>query len=1125
MPNRQDGSKQSSLKRRLPLVLSATTAVALAAFVALSYWQVRQALIAAGGQRAEAAATELAGVLAQSNQPRLTQLSAIASDPSVVAFLTEPTDAGRAAAERRLRALRTNGQQQITVELWRPDGNRALMLTFADDAERLVVARPFEPVAGIGPLRSAGDRVYTEATVAARRAGETAPVGYLRLRSFMARNQATSELLKRLVGGDGSIAIGSPATGVWTDLARRIDTPPVAITPGLVSYRRGDGSTRIGALVPMTGTPWSVLVDFSRASILAPSRPLLWQMLAIGGLLVFGTTLLARWSMGRITTPLMIVTDAAERLASGTLAGQVPVTRHDEVGRLAHAFNEMAVRITSGHEALARQNGVLSSVLLGMRDAVIVVDPEGNLVLVNKAAHELTGLTEASPGRWAWRAGIDMRRPDGVTPYPPAELPLTRALSGEACNDIELVIQTPVLPAPIVSNTSGSPLRDGSGAVIGAMTIHQDITGRRAHENALRSSEARKTAVLNGALDAVVRMDHTGLVTEFNPAAEATFGYSRDEDVGRELAALIIPPAYRDRHRAGLARYLATGDAPLLGKRVELTALRKDGSEFAAEVSIIAVQTDGPPMFSSFVRDLTAQKTAERARLRSVQLEEENRRVQEASRLKSEFLANMSHELRTPLNAIIGFAELLHDGVVSPDQPQHQEFLRDILTSGQHLLRLINDVLDLSKVEAGRLEFHPEELELHEAVAEVISVLRTTAASKQLQVACELDPGVRHVIIDRGRFKQVLYNYVSNALKFTPEGGRVVVRTQPDGDERFRLEVSDTGVGIAPADIARLFVEFNQLQAGAAKPQQGTGLGLALTKRLVEAQGGQVGVHSTPGEGSTFFAVLPRHVQTGTPPALPRSFPAARAGAPAVLVIEDSERDQDLLVRTLVDAGYAVETATTGAQAMGKLDTQNFDAITLDLLLPDMPGADVLSHLRAGSRNRDVPVVVITVVAENAIVSAFTVADILTKPLDGDALVATLQRLGVSAASTGSVLVVDDDPGSLRLMAASLQQMGVAATCVAEAVEALRLCEQTAPIAVVLDLQMPVMDGFEFVERFRRIPHCRRVPVVVWTVKDLTREDYERLQQSVQTIVGKGQNGGASVVAELQQFLVPEHFA
>jgi signal transduction histidine kinase len=243
-------------------------------------------------------------------------------------------------------------------------------------------------------------------------------------------------------------------------------------------------------------------------------------------------------------------------------------------------------------------------------------------------------------------------------------------------------------------------------------------------------------------------------------------------------------------------------------------------------------------------------------------LDTEKRSAQEANRMKSEFLANMSHELRTPLNAIMGFTKLMVHGKVGPVSGQQQEFLSDILKSSDHLLQLINDVLDLAKVEAGKMEFHPEPIDLPQLVGEVRDILRAVAAGKQIRIETAIDSTCIDLELDPGKLKQVLYNYLSNALKFTPDNGRVYIRVRPEGLESFRVEVEDTGIGIRPEDVRNLFTEFRQLDSSASKKYQGTGLGLALTRRIVEAQGGRVGVDSLLGKGSTFLVVLPRRPLT-----------------------------------------------------------------------------------------------------------------------------------------------------------------------------------------------------------------------------------------------------------------------
>jgi CheY-like chemotaxis protein len=359
----------------------------------------------------------------------------------------------------------------------------------------------------------------------------------------------------------------------------------------------------------------------------------------------------------------------------------------------------------------------------------------------------------------------------------------------------------------------------------------------------------------------------------------------------------------------------------------------------------------------------------------------------------------MSHELRTPMNAIIGFAELLVDRPRGFDAAQQQEFLGHILGSSRHLLQLIKDVLDLSKVEAGKVEFHPEPILNGRVIDEVLGILRTTAAERRVAVSAAVDPAADEVTLDPSRLKQVLYNFVSNALKFTAQGGRVEVRVSTEAEEHVRIEVADTGVGISPDDLARLVTEFQQV-GSVHQRASGTGLGLALTRRLVEAQGGSVGARSKVGEGSVFHAILPRR-PAGVVPA-PLELGTAPDGASRVLVVEDDRAEQRELAEALARAGYAVEVASTGAQALRAVAERGFDAITLDLLLPDMSGLDVLRQVRAGGRNRTVPVVVITMVAERGVVKGFAVHDVLSKPLDPSTLVDALSRANVPPMSERS---------------------------------------------------------------------------------------------------------------------------
>jgi PAS domain S-box-containing protein len=679
----------------------------------------------------------------------------------------------------------------------------------------------------------------------------------------------------------------------------------------------------------------------------------------------------------------------------------------EQVGKLLAENRELKGRAESAGAATALGGDGVTERLTTLANiapvGIFEADAAGKWRFVNPAWTRISGLNaEASAGD-GWLNGVHEADRVGV------ETAWGAMLTSGTIFSRTFRLSAADAQTRWVALRAGQVTAGEEKTVIGVV---EDITERRRAEESARSSAICLRSVVDASTESVVFLDRRGDITSWNPSAERMFGYAPDEAMGRSLMALLVPDDQAILRRA-LAR-AAQPDQLHASQLIEGLALCKNGMTMPVEISVAAWRAgefgeeDADVRYTAIIRDVTERRQAEDFR-------RDKEAAEEANRAKSQFLANMSHELRTPLNAIIGFSEILHDGTFGDLTPKQERYVGNILSSGRHLLQLINDILDLSKVEAGHVAMEYVAFPVAVAIRNVEGLVKVLLQKKNLLLEAEVPADLPVLIADQAKFKQILYNLVSNAVKFTPEGGRITITATPlEGGKTLQVAVTDTGIGIKPEDQDRIFREFEQVDSSYARMQQGTGLGLALVRRFVDMHGGKIRVFSEgEGKGTTFIFTMPFTPPEEVEEEAALEAPVFPEGAekPVVLVVDDDQAASELLTHHLQVAGYAVSRAFNGADALVLAKETHPSIVTLDVQLPDREGWAVLEALKADPATSRIPVLMVSIIEDRERAQALGAAECFVKPVVKERLLASIGREIAAYRAGGAVPALVESNG------------------------------------------------------------------------------------------------------------------
>ncbi|MES2038170.1 MAG: response regulator [Pseudomonadota bacterium] len=843
--------------------------------------------------------------------------------------------------------------------------------------------------------------------------------------------------------------------------------------------------------------------------------------------------------------------------------------------------------------AVRDSESLLKQVLDILPIGVFICDRDGVLNQINPGGKAIWGgVRHIGPDQYGEYAGW---WPDSGKRIAADEWALARTLkSGETILNELADIRCFDGSRKTISNST-APLRDDTGHMIGGLSVNVDVTEFTLTERKLRTAahygdtqvkaqnlfaaSFERHKIFDGLLNLLAER-HGYLMSALYSydewyarfRCEASYGLGHDIPREFELGEGMLGQAALSGKSNSLDASrltLQTGLADFSPKHVLMIPVLYQEHRLA--IMVLATTNNVITGEQAFLERLAGQLgvalhnlrqysdlklLADQLRSSSEEIAAKNQQLEQASRMKSEFLANMSHELRTPLNAIVGFSEILKDGLMGSLSTQQKDASVDIFNSGKHLLALINDILDLSKIEAGKMQINLESTDISALVQTSIQVVREQASLQSLQVSAKIQENLGDIWLDEVKVKQIIYNLLSNAVKFTPEGGRVHISARRvDGyqvtggrfEHYLEIMVSDSGIGI-PADAqSELFKPFTQIDNSLSRKHQGTGLGLAMVKRMAELHEGSVSMSSITDKGSTFTVLLPW--RTANLPVKIKGPAASHASAHAnshthaqthatttatatnsshhhangellALIIEDDDQAAEVLRVQLESEGFRIVRANTAEAALTMAEQEHPDLITLDILLPGMDGWEFLEHFKQHPLFSSTPVVIISIVADRGRGLSLGAAHVMQKPIARENLTTALSVLGFCNDPTAvqkTALIIDDDPKAVKLVTTQLDSFGYKTLAALGGQEGINMARQHKPDLIVLDLMMPEINGFDVVEALKSDTVTASIPIIVLTAKQVTADDRIRLSGDVKKVMEKSDFNHGRFIGEVRR--------